>query len=274
LREFGYVENRNIVYEWRYADGMYDRVPALTRELVAAKVDLIVTVNTPGAKAAYDATKEIPIVVVVAADYVKSGLAQSLAHPGGNVTGLSSLGEELYAKRFEILATTMPSIADIGFLINPDVSFYLKIIPEMQKTVARMGKRLVVFKATNADQISSAFASMASKKMRAVAIASDSFFNSRNAQIAELALKHKMISIHPQVEYVAAGGLLGYGPNMEDQFRRAANYVDKILRGAKPGELPIEQPSKFDFAINMKTAKALGIKIPNSVLVLATKVIE
>lgn len=274
LRELGYVEGRNITVEWRHADGVYDRMPALALELVKLNVDVIVTNGTPGVRAAQNASTTIPIVAVSFGDPVGSGLVSSLAHPGGNITGSATMGEDIYAKRLELLSIAAPKATRIAVLVNPNNPFAQRVPPILNAAAKELNCRIQIVKAGTIGEIKEAFALMAREHAGALLIMDDSFLVSHGAQIAELAARQKLPSIHTLRQYVEAGGLMSYGRVTGDYFRRAATYVDKILKGARPGDLPIEQPTKLELIFNMKTARALGVKIPDNLLLRADKVID
>jgi len=277
LRDLGYVEGRNVVIEYRDAEGKYERLPALAAELVALKVDVIVVGAAPQALAARQATRTLPIVFAAAGDPVGSGLVTSLARPGGNVTGLSNLGAELVGKCLEQLTQAVPGVSRVAVLWQPGV------LPErtdkdMLKgadVAARaLGVRLQVVEARGPADFDRAFSDMTRARAGALtALPSIMFFNERR-RLADLAAKHRLPAVYQVREFVDAGGLMSYGPNPADLYRRAATYVDRILKGAKPADLPVEQPTKFELVINLKTAKALGLTIPPSVLGRADQVIQ
>ena len=274
LRELGYVEGRNIGIEWRFMDGAYERLPALAAELAKLKVDVIVTNGTAGVRAAQRATTTIPIVTVSFGDPVGSGLVASLAHPGGNITGLATMGEDLYGKRLEMLSIAAPKVTRIAVLVNPNNPFSQRMPPILNAAAKQLKRQIQIVKASAIGELKEGFAQMAREHAGALMVQDDSFLNAHSAQIAELAARQKLPSIHVLRQYVEAGGLMSYGRDTADYFRRAATYVDKIFKGAKPGDLPIEQPTKFELIFNMKTAKALGVKIPDTILLRADKLIE
>ena len=274
LRELGYVEGRNIGFEWRFADGVYDRLPGFAAELVKLKVDVIVTTGTAGVRAARQATTTIPIVTASFGDPVGSGLVASLAHPGGNITGLATMGEDLYAKRLEMLSITAPKASRIAVLVNPNNPFSQRIPPILNAAAKLLNRQIQIVKASTISELKEGFAQIARERAGALLVMDDSFLTVQGAQIAELAARQKLPSIHVVRQYAELGGLMSYGRSTADYFRRTATYVDKIFKGAKPGDLPIEQPTKFELVFIMKTAKALGIKIPDTILLRADKVIE
>lgn len=273
LRDLNYVEGRNIVFEWRFADDKIERLQGLATELVKRKVDVIVTGGTPPALAARQATKSIPIIVVAFGDPVESGLAASLSRPGGNVTGQSNLSGELDAKRLELLMSAAPRVTRIAQLVNPDNVSTMNRIQSLRAAAQKAGKEFLPVEARVADELDAAFTRMERERAGALLI-SNYFPSTQSPRIAELALRYRLPTMFANRPGAEAGGLMSYGPDVEEMYRRAAMLVDKIFKGAKAGDLPIEQPTKFDLAINMKTARLLGITLPRSVLVLANKVIE
>jgi putative ABC transport system substrate-binding protein len=274
MRELGYVEGKNLVIEWRYADGNFDRLPALAAELVQLKVDVIVTAGTAATSAAQKATTTVPIVMGTTNDAVISGFVKSLALPGGNITGISNLTVDLSAKDLEILLSVEPKLSRVAVLVNPGNSAHAPIVKTVQAAALKPNVKILPLEARTAQEIENGFSTVTQQTAGAVLVALDAFFVQQGRQIAELALKYRMPSVFAVREHVETGGLMSYGPNLSDNYRRAATYVDKILKGAKPGNLPIEQPTKFELIINLKTAKALGITIPQSVLLRADEVIQ
>jgi putative ABC transport system substrate-binding protein len=274
MRERGYLEGKNFMVEARYADGKAERLPALASELLQSKVDLIVTTGTPANHAARKATVTVPIVMTLAIDPVGEGLAASLARPGGNVTGLSIVSLELSQKHVEILKTMVPALSRVAVLRNSSNPGHPAQIKAVESVAQVLGVRVLAFDGRSADDIETSFTGMARANLQAVLVLGDTFFSQQFRQIAALALKHALPSLYVNPQFADAGGLIGYGPDIEDNFRRAAAYVDRILKGAKPGELPIEQPNKFDFVINLKTARALGLTVPPVLLLRADRVIE
>ena len=274
MRELGYVEGKNLAIEWRSAEGKSERLPELAAELVRLKVDVLVTSATPASLAAQKATTTIPIVMYNVGDPVGSGLVKSLARPGGNSTGLSNITAELYPKRLEMLRGMVPKLTRVTVLVNPtNVSTTLGL-KNVQAAGQRVGVKIQPVEASTPQEIVSAFSMMARQNARALIVSADSFFVGQKNQIAELATKQRLPSIGEYGEYVEAGGLLSYGQNLRENSRRAATYVDKIFKGANPGDIPVEQPTRFELFINRKTAKALGLTIPQSLLISATKIIE
>ena len=275
LRELGWVEGRNLVIEYRYADGRLDRLPDLAAELVRLKVDLLVSWSTQGVTAAKNATATIPIVMITVRDPVGTGLVASLARPGGNVTGMSgSAGLEIAAKQLELLKETVPGIRRVAVLSNPANAYHALALKEVNAAARPLGVQLQHLEARGPNEFDGAFAAMAKERAEALLVVADIIFNSHQVRLAELAARSRLPAVYGVSESVEAGGLMSYGPSFLDNFQQAATYVDKILRGAKPAELPVDRPTKFDLVINMKTAKALGLTIPQSVLRRADHVIE
>ncbi len=277
LRDLGYVEGRNVVIEYRDAEGKPERLPALAAELVALKVDVIVAPNTPQALAAKQATRTLPIVFSFVADPVASGLVTSLARPGGNVTGLSSLTPELVGKRLELLTQAVPGVSRVAVLWQPGFQGE-RTDKDMLKgadVAARaLGVRLQFVEAQDPADIDRAFSDMTRARAGALTLLGSTMFITERRRLVDLAAKNRLPAVYARREYVDAGGLMSYGSNIADLFRRTAIYVDKILKGAKPADLPVEQPTKFELVINLKTAKALGLTIPPSLLGRADEVIQ
>ncbi len=277
LRDLGYVEGRNLVIEYRSAEGNLERLPALAAELVALKVDVIVGPGTPHALAAKQATRALPIVFAFAADPVTSGLVTSLARPGGNVTGLSNLTPELVGKRLELLTQAVPGVSRVAVLWQPggrDERTDKDILKAAEVAARALGVRLQFVEARGPADIDRAFSDMTRARAGALTVLSSTMFFSERRRLVDLVAKNRLPAVYPFREFVDAGGLMAYGPNVADMYRRAATYVDKILKGAKPGDLPVEQPAKFELVINLKIAKALGLTIPQSVLGRADQVIQ
>jgi putative tryptophan/tyrosine transport system substrate-binding protein len=277
LRDLGYVEGRNVVIEYRDAEGKPERLPALAAELVALKVDVILAAGETHALAAKQATKTIPIVFAVAADPVASGLVTSLARPGGNVTGLSVLAPELVGKCLEQLKQAVPGVSRVAVLWQPG-GHGERTDKDMRKeaeVAARaLGVRLQLVEARGPADLDRAFSDMTKARAGALTVLPSAMLFTERRRLADLAARNRLPAVYPAREYVDAGGLMAYGANVADLFRRAATYVDKILKGAKPAELPVEQPTKFELVINLKTAKALGLTIPPSLLQRADEVIQ
>jgi putative ABC transport system substrate-binding protein len=274
MRELGYVEGKNLLLDWRSADQKYERFPDMASDLVRLKVDVIVTEGTPATQAAQRATRSIPIVAAVVADPVASGFAASLGRPGGNITGLSSISVDISAKQMELLKTMAPKLSRVAVVTNPDASHHPIILKNLQIAAKQIRVSVLPVNARSAADIDRAFAVAAREHAEAVIIASDAFFSGRMRQIAALALQRRLPSIYTLPGYVQAGGLMSYGQNLIEHFTHAATYVDKILKGAKPGDLPIEQPTKIHLAINRKAAKGLGITVPQELLLRADEVID
>lgn len=274
MRDLGYSEGHNLKIEWRFAGGKSEPLTALARELAELKVDVIVTNGTPAVRAVQSITATIPIVAASFADPVASGFAASLSRPGGNITGLSNLGEVMYGKRLEILSSIVPDLRRIAFLINPENSASMRNVPGLQEVAQKRRQEIVLVKVRAAKEIEAGFSLMLRERPGALMVADDAVLNGQGAKIAELALRQRLPSIFATRQSVEAGGLMNYGVDTDDSFRRAAGFVNKILKGAKPGDIPIEQPTKFALFINSKTAQALGLKIPQSLLISADKVIE
>jgi putative ABC transport system substrate-binding protein len=274
MRDLGYVEGKNLVIEWRYADGNYKSLPGLAAELSRMDLDVIVTYGTAGAQALKKATSSIPIVVAAAVDLVGSGIVESLAHPGGNVTGLSAIGVDLGPKHAELMKTAMPKLASIAVLMNPGNSTHSAILKNVEAAAEKLGMKVVPAEARVPNEIEGAFAAASRKGAGAVVVATDAFYSGQGPRLADASLKHRMPTISIYDESVHAGCLMSYGQDIADFHRQAATYVDKILKGAKPADLPVEQPTRFVLAINLKTAKALGLTIAPSLLLRADEVIQ
>ena len=275
LRSLGYRPGENVVIEYRFADGQLERLPALAEDLVRLGVDIIVATGiNPSAVAAMKATATIPIVIT-GLDPVRAGLVASLAHPGGNVTGLAvDAGGEILGKRFELLKETLPNLSRLGILWNPDVAFVRSRQTSMAEIARTLGLTTIPVEARGLDELEPAFATMLKERAQAFVMQGDSVLFNYRGQIAEMALKNRLPAVSLQKEYADAGFLLTYGADIRDLYRRAAVYVDKIFKGAKPADLPVEQPTKFELVINLKTAKALGIIMPPTLLARADDVIE
>ncbi len=275
LRDLGYVEGRNLALEIRYTREKPERLPDMAAELVGLKVDVIVTSSGVAALAAKKATQTIPIVMLTSGDAVRQGLVASLAHPGGNVTGFTLISPELSRKRLELLREMLPKLSRVGVLwcgaAGPVAD---QEWAETQAAASVMGVALSSLVVRGRDDLASGFALAAKQRVQAVLVFDCSRLHLNYAHIAELSLKHRLPAMYPLPRYPQAGGLMSYGANDQDTPRRAATYVDKILKGAKPADIPVEQPSKFELVINLKTAKALGLTMPPSVLVRADQVIE
>jgi putative ABC transport system substrate-binding protein len=274
LRELGWVEGHNIIVEWRFAEGRAERLPDLAAELVRLRVDLIVVPSTPTVVAAKNATTTTPLVSVAGNDPVALGLVASLARPGGNITGLtSSLGPEIAGKQVHLLKETVPKVAQISVLWNPATRGNAVALREAETAARALGVELQPLEARGPSDFGGAFAGMSAKRVGALLTLGDVMFLTHRQQLAELAAKTRLPTLYAQREYVDDGGLMSYGAKLSDNFLRAATYVDKILKGAKPADLPIERPTRFELIINSKTAKALGLTIPHSVLARADEII-
>ena len=274
LRELGYVEGKNVAIEYRYAEGNFDRLPALAAELVRLNVNVIVTGGPTAIPAAKAATTAIPIVMAFDTDPVGSGFAASLAKPGGNITGLSTLAPELSAKQIELLKEIVPKLARVAVLGTASRPGSAHALREVENAAKALKVQVQFQDVVDPKGIDAAFLAARKGSADAVLVLGSPLFNANRMELTELASKSRYPVIYDRAEFVEAGGLMTYSVSLADLARRAATYVDKILKGARPGDLPIEQPTKFDLVVNMKTAKALGIKIPNSLLAQATKVIE
>jgi putative ABC transport system substrate-binding protein len=274
LRELGWIEGRNVTFENRYAEGDIRRLDELAAELVRLKVDVIVTGSPPAAAAAKKATSTIPIVMMMSADPVASGLVPSLSRPGGNLTGLTFLAVELGAKRLELLKEAVPAASRVAIPLDPSFSESRLAVKPLEKAAQALGVRLRVHEVREASELDEVFAAIAAERAEALLVQTDPLLYLRRRRVVELVEKVRLPAMYALREYVEAGGLMFYGANIPDMHRRAATYVDKILKGARPGDLPIEQATNFELMINLRTARALGITIPNSVLARADKVIE
>jgi putative ABC transport system substrate-binding protein len=274
LRELGYVEDRNIAIEYRWAKGKYERLPELAAELVRLKVDVILAVTTPAGQAAKAATRTIPIVFTLVADPVASGLVGSLARPSGNITGLPSIASETIGKQLELLKETVARVSRVAVLQNPDASSHQFMVREAAGAARALGVQLRVLKARSPNDLDAAFTAIIGERADALLVLADGFFRTHRARIADFAAKSRLPLVSGEREQTEVGGLMSYGPSRLDIFRRAATYVDKILKGAKPADLPVEQPTKFELVINLKTAKALGLTIPQTLLQRADQVIQ
>jgi putative tryptophan/tyrosine transport system substrate-binding protein len=277
LRDLGYVEGRNVVIEYRSAEGKLERYPALVAELVALKVDVIFVPGTPAAVTAKQATRTLPIVFAAAADPVADGLVTSLARPGGNVTGLSGFSPELVGKRLELLKQAVPGVSRVAVLWQPGGQGERtdKDMLKRADVAARaLGVRLQVVEVRGPADFGRAFSNMTRARAGALTVLGTPMFFTERRRLVDLAAKNRLPAVYGTRDYVDVGGLMAYGPNTADLFRRAATYVDKILKGAKPADLPVEQPTKFELLINLKTAKALGLTIPPSLLGRADEVIQ
>jgi len=274
LRELGYVEGKNLIIEWRSAEGNNERLAGLAAELVNLKVDVIVTAGTPAISAAQKATTAIPIVMGNIGDPVGSGFVKSLARPASNITGLSSMAGDVYLKQIEMLLSMVPRLSRVAVLVNPSNMSNVKTSERVQTEGQKRGVKVLRGEAKTPQEIHNAFSMMRKQNADALIVFNDGLFQQQKAQIAELTVKHRLPAVAQDRIYADAGVLMSYGPSLAEQSLRAATYVEKIFKGAKPADLPVEQPTKFELVINGKTAKTLGLAIPQSLLVSADKVIE
>jgi putative tryptophan/tyrosine transport system substrate-binding protein len=275
LRELGHLDGENIAIEYRWAEGQDDRLPTLAAELVSLKPDVIVTTGTPGALAVMQATQTIPIVMASSADPVRAGLVTNLARPGGNVTGFTIRGAELEGKRLEFLKQAIPELARVAVIWNPNNLAIVANFETIKIAARALGITLdPITEVRQADELDNAFAVIAGARPQALAVVADRFLLSQRKRIVEFASANRLSSMYPYREYVAAGGLMSFAPSDVELFRGAATYVDKILNGAKPGDLPVQEPVRFELVINLKTAKAIGIDVSTSLLLRADELIE
>ncbi len=275
LRSLGYRVGENVVIEYRFADGEMERLPALAAGLVRLGVDVIVTGTNPNTVAAMKATTTIPIVMTNSIDPIGTGLVASLARPGGNVTGFTAdTGDEIFGKRLELLKETLPNLSRMGILWNPDVAPNRSRLTSIREAAPALGMTLVPAEARGLDALEQAFATMVRERVQGFVVLSDGVLFNHRGQIAVMALRNRLPAASTQSEYAEAGLLLTYGVDFRDLFRRSAVFVDKIFKGAKPADLPVERPTKFDLVINLKTAKALGVEVPPTLLARADEVIE
>ena len=275
LRQVGYVEGKNIVIEWRGArDASAERFPELATDLVRLQVEVIVAANNPAVAAAQKATAKIPIVMVIATDPVGLGFVSSLAHPSGNITGLTIQAPEISGKRLSLLKEAIPKLTRVAVLWDPTEPGRQDLVKEAEAAAPRLGLRLQVFEVRSDRGIPQVFAAMTRERVGAVLVYGSSMLAVHRATIVELAAKRRLPTMTVAREWMDAGFVMSYGPNLNEMYRRAPHFVDKILKGAKPGDLPVEQPTKFDLTINLKAAKTLGLTIPQSVLLRADRVIE
>jgi ABC-type uncharacterized transport system substrate-binding protein len=274
LRDLGYVEGNNLVIESRLAGSNFERLPTLAAELVSLKVDVIAAYGNPTIEALKRATRTIPIVMIIAGDPVGAGLVSSLAHPGGNVTGLSSLGEGLSAKWLELLTQTAPGIARVGVLMVPNAPTHARYLRDIKTAGQRTGTGIFGLEAGGRDEIERTFAALMKARAQGLIVLPNPVTLTHQRQIVELAAKNRLPAMYPYREFTESGGLMTYSTSRTEMYRRSAMFVDRILRGAKPADLPIEQPTTFELVINLKTAKALGLTIPPSLLQRADQVIE
>jgi len=274
LRDAGYAEGRDVVIEWRYASGDYDRIPELAGDLVQSRLDVIVVDSTVAARAITRATPTIPIVMAVVADPIGSGLVTSLAHPGGNVTGLSLMTADISTKRLQLLKDTIPRLTRVAVFWNQDTPVHTKVVEDLKAAAPSLLIELKFVSARTPEEFGPAFSAVSRAHAQALYVIDDAIFFNHRIMLVKLASKLRLPAIYSQKGFTDEGELMSFGTNFGDLFRRSAGYVDKILKGAKPGELPVEQPTKFEFVVNLKTAKALGITIPQSILLQADEVIR
>jgi putative ABC transport system substrate-binding protein len=266
LRELGYVEGKTLAIEWAYAEGRYERLPVLAGELVKAGSEVIITQGTPATTAAKRATGTLPIVAVSFGDPVASGFARSLARPGGNITGFSTMGSVVYEQRLELLLEVVPEAKRVGLMVNPDNAFYMRVLPGLQALAQKQGRSLLVVNVKDAKSLQEGFGRLVTGRVGAVLVGDDNYLSTQAGAIAGLAVKHKLPTLFAQRRGVDEGGLLSYANDGNFRYQSAAVYVDRILKGAKAGDLPIVQPTKFELVVNKKTAEALGIVLPQSIL--------
>jgi len=275
MSELGYVEGRNLLIEWRFAGGEYQRLRGMAAELAELRVDVILAPGPPGISAAKGATATIPIVFISGADPVEAGFVKSLGRPGGNITGLSNLANDMSSKHLEMLLAVVPKPSRVAVLVNPANPAYAAMVRHAQAAAAQSsGMKVLPTEARTPQEIENAFFAMTRQRAEAVIVELDALFIQQALQIANQAVRHRLPSISANREYAEAGGLMSYGQNQVETYRRAADYVDRILKGAKPGDLPVEQPTTLELFINRKTAKALGVTIPQELLLRADGVIE
>ena len=274
LRELGYMEGKNMIIEERWAEGNYERLPGLATELVQMKVDVIVAGSTPTVQAAQRGTSTIPIVMVRVGDPVGSGFVASLARPGGNITGLSNISVDVSSKYLELLRAAVPRLSRVTVLVNPANPIHRDVLKRVQATEKTNSVTISPVEASIASQIEAAFGAMTRERAGALIVLPDSFFSSQARRIAELAAQQRLPTMFWTRDAVESGGLMSYGQNSAEHYYRAATYIDKILKGAKPGDLPVEQATKIELVINLKTAKAIGLTIPQQLILQADKVIE
>ena len=272
LRELGYVDGQNIAIEHRSPEWKYERLPGLAADLVRLKMDVIVAASPAATEAAKRATTTIPIVFTVSGDPVADGFVASLARPGGNITGLATIGPELVGKQLEILKGVAPKVSRVAVLQNPNT--HRGVLRQAEGAARALGLQLQILEARTPSEIEAAFAAMSRRRADGILVLRDAVFRAQRAQITALAAKNRLPAVYGLREEAEAGGLVAYGASVPQLYRRAATYVDKILKGAKPGDLPVEQPTKFELVINLETAKTLGLTIPPSLLLRADQVIE
>jgi putative ABC transport system substrate-binding protein len=274
LRELGYIEGENIIIEWRSADASHERLAALASELVHLPVDLIVVRGNEPAQAAKDASPTMPVVMALSGDPVGTGVVASLAHPGGQVTGLTAMAPQLAGKRLEVLKDAVPELSRVGTLWNPSLPPHLPEFDETETAAAALGLQLQSLEVRSPADFAQSFAAALAERAQALLVFTGGLNSSQAPRITEFALRHRLPTMYALREHADAGGLMAYGPSYLAMHRRAAYYVDRILKGTRPADLPVEQPREFDFVINLKTAQALGLSLPQHVLLQATEVIQ
>lgn len=274
LRDLGYIEGKNIAIEYRWAEGDYTRFPRLISELIASKVEIIVTAGTPATLALKKATTSIPVVMIAVGDPVGTGIVPSLRLPGGNITGLTSISPELDGKRLELLREVVPGISHVAVLWNS--SSPLQVVAEKQTRAAAdvLGMKMLSLGVRSSEEIEAAFGLILKQRPQALLVLADRLFLHHRQRIMDFAAEHRLPGVHAYRELVEAGGLMSFGPSYAGMHRRAAIFVDRILRGAKPGDLPVERPASFELVVNLKTARKLGLTIPESVVLRATEVLQ
>jgi putative ABC transport system substrate-binding protein len=274
LGETGYVEGQNVAIEYRWAEGHYDRLPALAADLVGRKVEVIAAGSTTAIQAAKSATSMIPIVFFGGGDPVRNGLVASLARPGGNLTGISVMASELMPKRFELLSELFPQTRLVALLVNPNNPIAERIMQDVKEAAYVKGMQLQILKAGDDSEINAAFATLVQLHAGGLVVGADAAFDNRREELVALAARHAIPAIYFAREFVAAGGLISYGASLTGTWRQVGIYAGKILKGAKPADLPVQQPTRFELVVNLKTAKALGLTVPPSILARADEVIE
>jgi putative ABC transport system substrate-binding protein len=274
LRAHGYEEGRNIRIEFRWAEGDYQRLDALVAELLSANVEVIVTAGTPATLAVKSATTSVPLVMIAVGDPIGTGLVRSLARPGGNITGLASIAPDLEGKRLQLMREINPGLSHVALLLNPSNPFHVASMKQAEAAADALRMKLLPLPVSRTEELDSSFDRILKERPGALLILADRVFLHNRQKIMEFATGNHLPTMVPYRELVEAGGLISYGPSYETMHRRAADYVDKILKGAKPGDLPVEQPTKFDLNVNLKAARAIGIKIPEALLLRADQVIE
>ena len=274
LRDAGYAEGRDVIIEWRSANGDYSRIPSLLADLLQRKVDVIVVDSTPGTRAVKDATSSVPIVMAVIGDPVGSGIVTNLPHPGENITGFSVLAAALSVKRLQLLKDAIPRLTRFAVLWNPNTRWHPRAIEDLKEAAPSLSIELSFVSVQSPEEFNPAFAAMSRARAQAICVLDDAQFVVHRKTLVDLASTARLPAIYGERQFVEEGGLMSYGANYAEHWRRAAGYVDKILRGTRPGDLPVEQPNRFEFVVNLKSAKALGLSIPESALLLTDEVIR